>query len=88
MATKLTKDLSRELPDPKALIVTLTETGISLRAKRRRKGITVSWEQLVTSLWKTGLFQDQDALKLGVAHLLIDQPDPAIDEPVEIEESK
>ena len=80
MATKLTKDLSRELPDPRALIVTLTETGICLRAKRHRKGIKVTWEQLVTSLHATGSSTDRDASKLGVAHMLIPPTDQEVRE--------
>ena len=47
MATKLTKDLTRELTARKDLIVTLTETGITLKLKRHRSGLTVTWDQLI-----------------------------------------
>lgn len=47
MATKLTKDLTRELTTHKDLTVTLTEGGISLKVKRHRKGVSLTWDQLI-----------------------------------------
>jgi hypothetical protein len=82
MATKLTKDLSRELPDPMALIVTLTETGISLRAKRHRKGLKLTWDQFIaaaTFMSREEPFADQNEegrlLLSGLAKLGVKRPD-------------
>tara|TARA_Y100000004_G_C8754411_1_gene343833 strand:+ start:443 stop:673 length:231 start_codon:yes stop_codon:yes gene_type:complete len=49
MATKLTKDLTRELTAREGLIVTLTETGITLKLKRHRSGIGMSWDQVIAA---------------------------------------
>ena len=48
MATKLEKPLKREISvDGKAFIVTVAPEGLKLAGKGRRKGLELSWEDLV-----------------------------------------
>jgi hypothetical protein len=48
MATKLEKPLRREISvKGKAFIVTITPEGLKLVGKGRRKGLELSWEDLV-----------------------------------------
>tara|TARA_R110002096_G_scaffold46471_7_gene123947 strand:- start:560 stop:796 length:237 start_codon:yes stop_codon:yes gene_type:complete len=44
MVTPLSKPLSRELTKFQDVIVTLTQTGITLKIKRRHKSIEIPWE--------------------------------------------
>lgn len=44
MATPLNKPLVRELTKFPGVLVTLTETGITLKVKRRHKSIEIPWE--------------------------------------------
>lgn len=49
MAIPLKKQLVRELSNPKGVIVTLTENGISLRVARNHKSIEIPWEIVIGS---------------------------------------
>jgi hypothetical protein len=46
MATQLSKPLSRELTRFPGVTVTLTETGIQLRVKRRHRSLEIPWEKV------------------------------------------
>ena len=63
MTTSLSKPLSRELTKYPGVIVTLTETGITFKVKRRHKSVDVSWEKIFGTMSMRG--ENENILLLG-----------------------
>lgn len=49
MVTQLTKPVSRELMTLRNIIVTMTDTGITFKVRRRHRSVTIPWEVLIGS---------------------------------------
>ena len=70
MTTKLEKALKREISiDGKPFVVTLSPQGLTLVGKGRRKGLQLSWEDLVS-----GEAALATALNASVAQRLVLEP--------------